>query len=137
MSASNIKSYFVTRFKALDLNHWDNPRFDNIPENKMNAFHIEMGDFTTSKTDQQSIEVQCPVTVRAFIKGSRSKSAIDSALEILDSAIDEVMISTNRLNITGVKTISLRSSNVGQISETNDKDAKLEMSFQALLIYGT
>lgn len=137
MSVVSIKTYFVTRMESIGYTEHDSPRFDNVPENKLNkSFHIEIGDITNSQQDQRTMTLSCPVTVRAFYKNSNSQSARDKAITGLDAILNDLCAAENRIALN-VKNVLFRSARRESVSETNDKDQVLVCDFSAQVIYIT
>ena len=138
MSLVSIRPYFVTRMKSLGYHEHNETQFNNISENKFNkTFHLDIGDVANRGNGQRSLELSCPVTVRAFYKGSNSESARDKALEGMDAIITDLLNPVNRLNVSGLANVTFQSGKRDPYSDSNDQDAMLTLSFTAFVIYGT
>ena len=138
MSLVVIKPYFVSRLEGLGYREHDEPTFSDIQENKLNkSFHVELGDIASRKNDQQSLEISCPVTVRAFYKNSNRESARDKAIEGMHNIITDVLASTNRLNVSGLKNVTFQGAKREPYSDSNVDDQVAVLSFTAFVIYGT
>lgn len=136
MSITAVKPYFTARAKAVGLKeHVDAFNDENVAASVLNeAFHIQLGNFTGIKHNQTGQEIDCPVTVKFWVKGYRLPGeAVDRAVLKSDELIKECLKNSNRLG-TIVKNVSFSGMALEPMALSNDNGVKVTLNFNAFVI---
>lgn len=136
MSMTSVRPYFRSVMNARGYKeHKDGFNDENIGRNVIDkAYHIKANDFRGLNLNQTIQEVNCPVTVTAFIKGlSDISAAIDRAILEGESIVKDACATQKRL--TGqVKNCTYEDMVLEAASEDNDNIVKMTIRFNVLVM---
>lgn len=140
MSIASVKAYARARLSALGYTEWtDGFNWQNIPKTLLeNRFHVELQPSVgiSNNQDHQTIETQ--FTVRIFKAPTRDpKTLIDTGAGLADTVIADLLLASNRLTQTGIKTVRFNSMAVEPFDTSNDNSLVVVMVFTALVIIST
>lgn len=140
MSLLGVKLYARTRMRALGYTeHTDGFNWKNIPSTKLDkAFHVELGEARGLSNNQDSQDIDAPFTIRAF-QAPRlgAKNLIDTGVSMADTIIADLLMASNRLTQTEIKTVRLNTVAVEPLDESNDNGIVVKINFTALVIIST
>lgn len=136
MSLTAIRPYFRARLDSLSYVEWtDGFNFENIPSNILDgSYHLESGQASGIKQNQDDLELSQVLTARLFIKGYRDPaSAIDSGHEKGEAIIKECLKATLRLT-SSIKNITFTNMDIEPVALSNDNAVIVRMEFNIFTI---
>ncbi len=140
MSITEARSYFRDRAKSIDLKEWvDGFNRQNIPATVVHkSFHLETGEGSGVKLNQNDQEITFKQTVHVLVKGYRdAASAIDSAIKITEDLIKECVTAKNRLTQSeGIKNIVLEGFRFEAADQSNDNLVIASITFRVQTTLG-
>ena len=140
MSMSNVLGYARTRMKALNfIEHDDANNDENIGRTALNdAFHLELNTFSADGENQDNLHISAPFTLTVYKNTRRdTNESRDVGIILIDTIIDSFVKASNRLNISGIQTITFDSGKIERTSESNDNAFTITLEFTALVIKST
>ena len=140
MSLANVLGYARTRMKVLGfIEHDDANNDENIGRTALDdSFQLELNTFTGDGENQDNLQILSPFTLKVFRNIRRdTNTSRDEGIVIMDTIIDDFIKASNRLTVTGIKTIVLDSGKIERASESNDNAFTITLEFTALVIKST
>ena len=146
MSFSGAKVYARGRMtEDLGYEEWsDGFNFENIPRTMQNrAYHLELGEASDSKMNQDNLTGIVPLRVRLLLAGFKDpKTKIDDATIIAESVVDEFLDPINRLtqgasNGGKITNIFFRNKSVTPYGASNDNLMWAVLNFEFQFIRST
>ena len=137
---SNVLGYARTRMKSLKfIEHDDANNDENIGRTALNdTFHLELNTFAGDGQNQDNLHILAPFTVTVYRNIRRdTNESRDEGIVIIDTIIDAFVKASNRLNISGIQTITFDSGKIERASESNDNAFTITLEFTALVIKST
>jgi len=134
MSFSKLHPYFETIMTTVDplFTEWEDAfNVANIPSSILDmAWHFEVLPFRYTGTAHTCLGFECPVKLKAFIKGYRTpKDAVDSALVFAEAIVKEACLPSNRLTQPTIKNVLPSQITVDALAQSNDNTAVLSIDF--------
>lgn len=140
MSMSSVLGYPRARMKSLGfVEHDDANNDENIGRTALNdSFQLELNTFAADGENQDNLEILSPFTLKVFRNIRRdTNESRDEGIVIIDTIIDDFIKASNRLNFSGLKTITFDSGKIERSSESNDNAFRITLEFTALVIKST
>jgi hypothetical protein len=119
--------------ESLGYQEWpDGFNNENIPSTLLESvFHLESGDISSTASNHQVHEFNCPLTVRIYLKGFLSPvEAIDGAYEVAETILADILLPANRFQ-TCIKDVLPGVISTKPLTSANDNSVILEISFSA------
>jgi hypothetical protein len=132
MSLTAVRPYFKTQLGTLGYKeHKDAFNVENVPSQALaKTYQLNIGSPRQVMVDQQSINIQTPVTLTMYGKAAKDTTiSTDAAFEMVEEVVTLLMRPTNRLTQT-FKNLLLLSVEVVPIDESNDNAIEVRMNFE-------
>lgn len=132
MSINNIKTYFKNIGLKKGFKEHKNPfNFKDIPSSTFDKmFHIESFSFPSIKQNQIDLELECPVTVRIFIKGYNQVYENEERCKTeCENYFISALLVENRLSQDFIKNVRLVNFLIETFDESNDNWIVGKMDF--------
>jgi hypothetical protein len=138
MSLTNVVPYFQGVMNSLGHKEWrDALADDNIPRTLIDrSYHLQLGEASTIKQNQDLIEIMQPVVVKLYVKGYRSTwEGRDKALQFEEAIIRTALSEARRHQAyVGIRNVLFLSGSVAELSTDNDNTMRVTINFNCYLI---
>lgn len=137
MSLASVKPYFRTRLESLGyVEHKDAFNVENIAKTALaKAYHVEMRDAQGVRSNQDSLDIEVPLTVRVFIPPRKDAMAgVDLGIAAADTVIADTCSALNRLTQSGIKNVLFQALALEPLAQSNDNGVIVRLDFTVLVI---